>query len=328
MLQKIRWGILGAANINLDVVPAMQHSLRSEVTAIASRNLEKAQAQATKLGVYHAVEGYDTILADPNIDAVYIPLANHLHVEWTIRALEAGKHVLCEKPLALTVADAIAVAETSRRTGKTLVEAFAYLHQPQTRKVKALVEAGVIGEVRVIKGTFTFLFENKDDFRWSPQCGGGSLWDIGSYPVTYAYWLNGLPQEVYGCKRVTSSGVDLSFAGQMHFSDGAVAQIDCSFDQEFFLDMDIRGTQGRITVDLDGDPQDDQFITVYRGGIIEKLVVEAENQYRCEIGDMERAILDGTQPLISLEDSLNFTRILSALHQSAQVNEPVQIRDQ
>ncbi|MCC7206619.1 MAG: Gfo/Idh/MocA family oxidoreductase [Anaerolineae bacterium] len=326
MAQKVRWGILGAANINLDVVPAMQRSPRSEVVALASRTLSKAQAQAARLGIPQAVEGYEAVLADPAIDAVYIPLANHLHVEWTVRALEAGKHVLCEKPLALTVESAKQVVDTAARTGKIAAEAFAYLHQPQTRQVKELVEGGEIGEVRIVKGTFTFPFENMGDFRWNPDYGGGSLWDIGSYPVTYAYWLLGLPNEVYGRRHDAPSGVDMSFAGQMHFDRGAVAQFDCSFDQEFFLDMDIRGTQGRITVDLDGDPKAEQAIAVYHDGDIRRLSVPPENQYFCEVRDIENAILDGVRPLISLDDSLSFARILCALHQSAQTNAPVGIR--
>ena len=327
MAQKVRWGILGAANINLDVVPAMQRSPRSEVVAVASRALAKAQAQAGKLGIREAVEDYEAILADPEIDAVYIPLANHLHVEWTVRALEAGKHVLCEKPLALTVESAKQVIEAAARTGKVVAEAFAYLHQPQSRQVKALVNGGAIGDVRNVKGSFTFPFENKSDFRWHPEYGGGSLWDIGSYPVTYAYWLLGMPDEVYGRRHDAPSGVDISFAGQMHFDQGATAQFDCSFDQEFFLDMDIRGTQGRITVDLDGDPKAEQFITVYHDGAVRRLSVPAENQYSCEVRDMECAILDGARPLIALDDSLAFTKILCALHQSAQSNAPVGIRD-
>jgi predicted dehydrogenase len=325
MLQKVRWGILGAANINLDVVPAMQRSPRSEVVALASRTLAKAQEQAARLGIPQAVEGYETILADPAIDAVYIPLANHLHVEWTVRALEAGKNVLCEKPLALTVDGAKEVMEAASRTGKVAAEAFAYLHQPQTREVKALVDNGAIGEVRVVKGTFTFPFENQDDFRWNPEYGGGSLWDIGSYPVTYAYWLLGLPYEVYGRRHDAPSGVDMSFAGQMHFGQGVVAQFDCSFDQQFFLDMDIRGTQGRIAVDLDGDPKAEQFIVTYDAGTVRRLGVPPENQYFCEVRDMERAILDGARPLIALEDSLAFAKILCALHESARNNAPVAI---
>lgn len=325
MSEQVRWGILGAANINHDVIPAIKKAQHSEVVAIASRTLEKAQSQAEQFDIAKAYEGYEQVLNDPTIDAVYIPLANHLHAQWTIHALEAGKHVLCEKPLVLSLEEADAVMAAAKRTGKIVMEGFAYLHQPQTKRVKELVLSGMIGDLRNINGTFSFIFENMEDFRWNPAFGGGSLLDIGSYPVTYAYWLHGLPYEVFGQKRLAKSGVDMAFAGQMHFDDGVVSLIDCSFDQEFFLDMDIRGTQGRIRVDLDGAPQGPQVINVYHDGGVEAIPVESANQYVCQIQNMEDAILGKAAPLISLEDSRNFTKILLALHQSAQANKPITI---
>lgn len=325
MAQLIQWGILGAANINVDVVPAIQKAGRSEVIALGSRSLEKAQAQASRFDIPLAVGSYQEILDNPDIDAVYIPLANHLHAEWTIKALEAGKHVLCEKPLVLTLEQADSVTATAQRAGKIVMEAFAYLQQPQTRKVKELIQSGIIGDVRVITGTFSFIFENMEDFRWRPEYGGGSLWDIGSYPVSYAYWLHGVPNEVFGHKRLAPSKVDMAFAGQMHYADGVVAQFDCSFDQEFFLDMDIRGTKGRLLVDLDGDPRTTQIIRVYHDGQLQQITVEPANQYVCEIQNMESAILGEDMPLISLQDSRNLLSILTSLHESANLNKPVSL---
>lgn len=325
MAQLIRWGVLGAANINVDVIPAIKKAGRSEVIALGSRSLEKAQAQARLFEVPLAVGSYQQVLDNPDVTAVYIPLANHLHAEWTIKALEAGKHVLCEKPLVLTVDEADAVTAAAQRTGKILMEAFAYLQQPQTEKVKELIQSGIIGDVRVITGTFSFVFENMADFRWHPQYGGGSLWDIGSYPVSYAYWLHGMPSELFGHKRLAPSNVDIAFAGQMHYADGVVAQFDCSFDQEFFLDMDIRGTKGRLLVDLDGDPRTTQVIRVYHDGNMQQIAVEPANQYVCEVQNMEAAILGETAPLISLQDSRNLVSILTALHESANLNKPVSI---
>lgn len=325
MTQLIRWGILGAANINVDVVPAIKKTGGSEIIVIGSRSLEKAQAQASRFEIPLAVGSYQEVLDNTDVDVVYIPLANHLHAEWTIKALEAGKHVLCEKPLTLTLKEADAVAAAARRTGKLVMEAFAYLQQPQTKKVKELIQSGIIGDVRIITGTFSFVFENMEDFRWKPEYGGGSLWDIGSYPVSYVYWLYGVPSEVYGRKRLAQSNVDMAFAGQIHYADGVIAQFDCSFDQEFFLDMDIRGTKGRLLVDLDGDPQTTQVIRVYHDGIMEEISVEPANQYVCEIQNMEAAILGNASPLISLQDSRNLVKILTALHESANMNKPISI---
>lgn len=325
MAQLIRWGILGAANINVDVIPAIKKTGRSEVIVLGSRSLEKAQAQATRFEIPLAVGSYQQVLDNPDVDVVYIPLANHIHAEWTIKALEAGKHVLCEKPLVLTLEEADAVTAAAQRTGKVVMEAFAYLQQPQTKKVRELLQSGIIGDVKVITGTFSFVFENMQDFRWNPAYGGGSLWDIGSYPVSYAYWLQGTPDEVFGHKRLAPGGVDLAFAGQMHYASGVVAQFDCSFDQEFFLDMDIRGTKGRLLVDLDGDPQTTQVIRVYHDGVMEQITVEPANQYVCEVQNMEAAILGEGTPLISLQDSRNLVKILTALHESANLNKPVSI---
>ena len=325
MTPLIQWGILGAANINVDVIPAIKKAGRSEVIALGSRSIEKAQAQARHFGIPAAVGSYQEILDNPAVNAVYIPLANHLHAEWTIRALEAGKHVLCEKPLVLTPEEADSVSAAAQRAGKIVMEAFAYLQQPQTKKVKELILSGIIGDVRMITGTFSFVFENMEDFRWNPAYGGGSLWDIGSYPVSYAYWLHGVPNEVFGHKRLAPSGVDMAFAGQMHYADGVVAQFDCSFDQEFFLDMDIRGTRGRLLVDLDGDPRAAQVIRVYHEGALEQIAVEPANQYVCEIQNMEAAILGEATPLISLQDSKNLVSILTSLHESANMNKPVTI---
>ncbi len=179
----LRWGLLGTARINRMVIPPLRASAGNRLLAVASRDLARATGYAKEWGIERAHGAYEALLADPEIDAVYIPLPNHLHAEWTIRAARAGKHVLCEKPLALTVAEVDAMGAAARESGVVLAEAFMYRHHPQTLKVKELVDAGAIGPVRFVRGTFSFPLTRPDDVRLRPEWGGGCLWDVGCYPA-------------------------------------------------------------------------------------------------------------------------------------------------
>jgi predicted dehydrogenase len=181
----LRWGFLSTARINRLIIPAVRASARSEVTTVASRDLAKARAYAQEWQIPRALGSYEALLADPDVDVVYIGLPNSLHVEWTIRALEAGKHVLCEKPLALSVDDVDRVADAAQRTGRAAAEAFMYRHHPLTHAVQDLVGRGRLGAVRAFKGAFTFAHTRDGDVRFDPALGGGSLWDVGFFPFSY-----------------------------------------------------------------------------------------------------------------------------------------------
>ena len=218
----LRWGLLSTARINRLVIPAIRASARSELTTVASRSLEKGRAYAAEWGIPRVLGSYEALLDDPEIDVVYIALPNSLHVDWTIRALAAGKHVLCEKPLALDVADVDRVAAAAARAGRTATEGFMYRHQPLTHAVEAVVRSGRLGMIRGIKGAFTFPLTREGDVRLDPALGGGSLWDVGCYPVSYACLVAGeAPSEVFGWQQTSASGVDLEFAGMLRFANGS-----------------------------------------------------------------------------------------------------------
>ena len=191
-MSRLRWGLLSTARINRLIIPAIRASARSEVTTVASRSLEKARAYAAEWNIPRVLGSYEALLDDPDIDVIYISLPNSLHVEWTVRALEAGKHVLCEKPLALSVADVDRiVAAAVARTGRTATEGFMYRHHPLTHAVEAIVKSGRLGAIRGFKGAFTFPLTRDGDVRLDPALGGGSLWDVGCYPVSYTCLLAG-----------------------------------------------------------------------------------------------------------------------------------------
>ena len=197
----LRWGILGTARINRMLIPPLKASPDNRLVAVASRELARGEEYAREWGIGRVHGSYEALLADPEIDAVYIPLPNHLHAEWTIKAARAGKHVLCEKPLALTVADVDAMVSACREAGVVLAEAFMYRHHPQTLKVKQLLDEGAIGTLRYLRGAFTFELSRPNDVRLRPEWGGGCLWDVGCYPVSFARHLVGQePLEVYGSR--------------------------------------------------------------------------------------------------------------------------------
>ena len=197
----LRWGLLGTARINRMVIPPLRASAGNRLVAVASRDLARARGYAQEWGIERAHGAYEALLADPGIDAVYIPLPNHLHAEWTIPAARAGKHVLCEKPLALTVAEVDAMGAAAREGGVVLAEAFMYRHHPQTLKVKELVDAGAIGPVRFVRGTFSFPLTRPGDVRLQPEWGGGCLWDVGCYPLSFTRFVLGRePLEAAGAQ--------------------------------------------------------------------------------------------------------------------------------
>ena len=226
-MKKLRWGILSTARINRNLIPALRASPRNELSAVASRDLARARDYAREWKIPGAYGSYEELLGDPNIDVIYNSLPNHLHAEWTIKAAQAGKHVLCEKPLALTLAEVDQVTQAARQAGVNVVEAFMYRHHPMNLKVRELIEKGVLGEIRYMRGTFSFVLNRPGNIRWLPETGGGSLWDIGCYPVSYARMVMGkAPDQVFAAQVIGESGVDLSLTGQMQYANGAFAQVE------------------------------------------------------------------------------------------------------
>jgi predicted dehydrogenase len=266
------------------------------------------------------------MLADPGIDVVYIPLPNHLHVEWTLKAIAAGKHVLCEKPLALVPTDVDRIATAAAARGVTVAEAFMYRHHPLTARVVALVREGAIGPLRAIRGAFTFVLTRPDDVRLVPEWGGGSLWDVGCYPVSYARLLAGAePISVTAQAVRHDSGIDMAMAATLLFPRGVVAAIDCGFGAHFRTFMEVAGADAVLTVDTPFKPGAAAEIRLVRGELRETVAVAGESLYLGEVQDVEAAVLDGRPPRVSLRDSRGTVAALVAIHEAARSGRAVSI---
>lgn len=328
MARTLAWGLLGTARINRRVIPPLRVSPANRLRAVASRDAERAAAYAREWGIERAYGSYEELLEDGEIDAVYVPLPNHLHAEWSIRAARAGKHVLCEKPLALTVAEVDAMASAAREGGVVLTEAFMYRHHPQTLRVKQIVDEGAIGEPRFVRGSFTFPLTRPDDVRWDPAMGGGSVWDLGCYPVSFTRFVLGAePLEVTGHATLGPTGIDETFAGQLVFPGGVLAQFDCGFRAPYRTLMEIVGGEGRILVPEPWVPGSGEPLRLTRGEREEEVVVDGEDRYRLEIEDLADAALHGRPPRVSLAESRGNVATLVALLESAREGRPIRLSD-
>jgi D-xylose 1-dehydrogenase (NADP+, D-xylono-1,5-lactone-forming) len=339
--KRVRWGLLSTARINERLIPAIRDSGRSELVGVASRTQAKADEYARKWNIPHAFGSYEAMAHDPQIDAVYISLPNALHQEWAVKFADAGKHILCEKPLAITVPEVDQIAAAARRNRVVLQEAAMYRYHPQARKVRDLIDGGAIGPVQMIQSLFCFSLKNPGDVRLNPALGGGSLWDIGSYPVSFSRLvMNSNPVEVAAWQLTTEHGVDLTFMGQLHFAGGAVAQFSCSFQSVPHWEMDFLGAKGRINLDIPWNqkPNDASHVCLYRetalgsatfGDTIEDLVetftFEGRSAYHHEVESMEASILDGAPPVIELDDSRGNIATLVALYTAARENRIVRV---
>ena len=325
-MKKLRWGLLSTARINRAVIPPIRASLQSELKAVASRDSVKARAYAKEWQIPHAYGTYEELLADENIDAIYNPLPNHLHAEWSIRAAEAGKHVLCEKPLALTLDEVDQMMAAAQKNNVIVTEAFMYKHHPQTLRVLELVKQETIGELLLIKSAFTFNLDQPDDVRWVPEWGGGSIWDVGCYPISFSRLVaDAEPVEVFGWQVTGSTGIDVVFSGQMRFASGLLAQFDCGFRAPYRTAVEIVGTKGSIELGSPFKPAGGEWIKIKRGDSVDKLRSPEYELYRGEIEDMEHAILDGDPPRISLENSRGNVATILALLESARSGHVVRL---
>jgi xylose dehydrogenase (NAD/NADP) len=321
---ELRWGILSTAHINRSLIPPLRESKRNRLVAIASRDKQKAAAYASEWKIPKAFGAYEELLSDPEIDVVYNPLPNSLHAAWTVKALEAGKHVLCEKPLATTLDDIDAITAAASKTGKVVAEAFMYRHHPQTLKVKELVKEGAVGKVVMMRGVFTFSLTNLRDIRMNPGLGGGSIWDIGCYPISYARFMYGLePIQVFGFQVDSPTGVDQSFSGEMRFLGDAVAQFQSSFWSPSYTLFEIFGDKGRIVIPEPFKPGKKEKFYLFQNGNEKEIEVNSGDLYEGEIEDMADAILNNKPPRISLADSRSNVRTILNLLASAKTGAPI-----
>jgi predicted dehydrogenase len=244
MSETLRWGILSTANIGIKaVVPAIQRASNCEVVALASRDHARAQEAATKLDIPKAYGSYEELLADAGIDAVYNPLPNSLHREWSEKALRAGKHVLCEKPLGLSAAEAVEMAEVAEESGKTLMEAFMYRFHPRFEKLRELLAGGAVGELRLIRSAFTFRVRDTGNIRFDPALGGGALYDVGCYCINIIRTLSGEEPDQVTAQAHWSGGVDDILVGTLHLG-GVLAHFDCALTLPRREFIELVGTEG------------------------------------------------------------------------------------
>lgn len=313
---KIRWGVLGAARIGLTkVIPAMQKGSLGEVTAIASRDIAKAKDAAEKLGIAKAYGSYEELLADPDIDAVYNPLPNHLHVPWTKLAAEAGKHVLCEKPIGMNAAEAEQLVEVAKRTRRKIGEAFMVRVHPQWLRAREIVRSGEIGDLRVVTGFFSYNNRDPKNIRNIPEFGGGGIMDIGCYPITMTRFLFGEePGRVLAIiERDPGMGTDRLNSAVMEFPSGQ-STFTCSTQLHPYQKMHVFGTKGRIEVEIPFNTPPDKPSHIYIGDREEQF--GACDQYTLQGDAFSKAILeDGALP-VPLEDSIHNMAVVDALFRS------------
>jgi predicted dehydrogenase len=326
-MNKVRWGLLSTARINRRLIPAIRASRRGVVAAVASRDEARAKAYAAEWEIPRCFGSYESMLDSGEIDAVYIGLPNHLHAEWSVRALQAGVHVLCEKPFAITLEQVDAMIAASRQSGNALAEAFMYLHHPQTKIVAEWVGNGRLGEVVMVRSVFTFKLDDPGNVRLVPEWGGGALWDIGIYPVSFAQFvLGGPPQRVSAVHTLAPSGVDDSFAGHMFYPEGGIAQLACSFRSPWYAYAEVLGTDGRLLIDRPFSGMDDGRKHLYffdKEGKATSIYVPRQELFVGEIRDMHAAILEGKPNMISLEETRNHVRTALALYESARTRAEV-----
>ena len=323
----LRWGLLGTAHINQRLIPAIRAARRSVVAAVASRDATRGQEYARRWSIPSCHSGYDALLRDSSIDAVYIPLPNSLHVEWTLRALDAGKHVLCEKPLAMSGDDVDRVEAVARARERVVAEGFMYRHEPLFARLSELLRSSAIGSICTINGGFSFARTRQPDVRLDPALGGGSLWDIGCYPVSAAVCLAGKPPlEAFGWATKGRTGVDEAFAGMLKFSDTMVATIQSSFVAPYRTWLEISGSDAVITLANPFKPSPRETIEIRRGAAMETVVVEGSTLlFVRQVEDFVAAALDGREPTVTLSDSRMVAATLAALSRSAELGRPVQL---
>jgi predicted dehydrogenase len=312
----VQWGILSTARINAKFLGGAAESAAFQVVGVASRDRARAREYADAHGIERAYGSYEELLADPAIEAVYISLPNSLHVEWTERALRAGKHVLCEKPLGRSVDAVEAVFDLAEREDRLLMEAFMYRHHPQTTKLVQLVQSGAIGTLRLIRAAFSFAITDRVNVRLTADLDGGALMDVGCYCVSAARLLAGEPESVTGEQTLGGDGVDVTFVGALRFPDGVLAHFDAGLVLAERDELEVVGDQGSLWLD---DPWHcrEPAIKLRRGDEIQVIEIERANSYRLEAENLSAAIRGGPKPRLGRDDAVGQARTISALYQAA-----------
>jgi predicted dehydrogenase len=314
---RLRWGLLGTARINRLIIPAIRASARSVVHAVASRDDGRARTYAASWSIPHAFPSYDRLLA-ADIDVLYISLPNSLHVPWTLRAVEAGLHVLCEKPLALAPDEVRRISDAAAQRARIVTEGFMYRHHAQTERVAALIKGGVVGSIQSLAGGFTYMQTRADDVRLDPALGGGALWDVGCYPVSFGQWIAGArPASVMATQRVGPTMVDEHFAGTVTYANDVMLQFHAGFRAAYDTCMRVIGSEGVLEIPRPYRPDTRSEIFVRRADAIERIDIAGNAPFVDQIIDMEEAILDGRAARVTLEESRVLAATLVALREAA-----------
>ncbi len=331
-MKRLSWGILSTSRFAARaVIPATQKSRYSQVTAIASREVERASKLAAQLGIPKTFGSYESLLSDPDIDVIYNPLPNHLHVDWTLRALEAGKHVLCEKPIGLDHADALRLANAAKNyPGLKVMEAFMYRHHPQWRKVKELVEAEMIGEMKGVHSLYSYYNDDPTNIRNIPEYGGGGMLDIGCYCVSLSRFVYARePERVVARLEIDSgTGVDRLATGTLDFGSG-IATFTCGTRIQPYQRVNIIGTKGRIEIEIPFNAPNDRATRIFlqKGGATEEISFEACDQYTVQADLFAEAILNDTPVPTPISDAVSNMRVIDAVFESSRRREWVEMAD-
>jgi xylose dehydrogenase (NAD/NADP) len=316
----LRWGILSTANITDKLLDS---GTDQEFVAVGSRDGARAEAYAREKGIARAHGSYEALLTDPDIDAIYNPLPNALHVDWSIRALEAGKHVLCEKPLTRRPEDVGRAFDVAEREGRVLAEAFMWRHHPQVARARELLDAGAIGDLRIIRAHFAFPAADPDDIRLQPSLDGGGLMDVGCYCVSGCRTLAGAEPERAWAELVPGGhGVDVALAATLRFPGDVLAHFDCGLSYPGGSLLAAAGTEGSFAL---ADPWhgNDAVIELRRAdGSVERIEAGPANSYALELADFEAAVRGERPALLGRDDALGQARTIAALYTSAERNAP------
>jgi xylose dehydrogenase (NAD/NADP) len=319
----LRWGILSTAHITDKLLGS---GTDQEFVAVGSRDAARAEAYAREKGIPRAHGSYEALLADPEVDAIYIPLPNSMHVEWSIRALEAGKHVLCEKPLSRHPEDVERAFDVAERERRVLAEAFMWRHHPQVARTRELLDAGEIGDLLIIRAAFAFRPGDPDDIRLQPSLDGGGLMDVGCYCVNGCRTMAGTePERAFADYVPGGHGVDVALVATLRFPGDVLAHFDCGLSYLGGDQLEAVGTEGSLFLD---DPWHarEPVIEVRRGdGSVERVETGPANSYALELANFEAAVRGDASPLLARDDALAQARVIAALYTSAERNTPCPI---
>jgi predicted dehydrogenase len=322
--KRVKWGIISTADINRKVIPGAHASPKVELAAVASRDQARAEEYAKTWKIERAYGSYEALLADREIEAVYISLPNTMHCDWSIKALEAGKHVLCEKPLSRHTGEVEAAFDAADRTGRLLSEAFMYRHNPQTKRAKELVDGGAIGELRFVRSVFSYSLYDEGNIRLRTDVEGGALMDVGSYNVNGSRLFGGEPERAYGDAWFGPSGTDWVFAGTLRFPGDVLATFHCGTALPEQDELEAIGSEGSLFLD---DPWhcNVPVIELRRDGKVERIELEPVDSYRLELENLSDAIRGEGKLLLARADAVGQARALEALHESATNGKPISL---